>query len=358
MDTRAEAHDRLDRSIRRREATDVEGVGVGEVGGIVIGRAEQGDDAIAGLEVETCELNRVEADPCVELDRRVEPQSLLDRRRHQGRIGPERSERLGVRQQLVDSVTDQVGRGLGAGREQEDRYRQDLVLGEPIVAVRGDDEARDEVLSGVGPARGDQCSEVIEQHLVRGFGRPQLFEGRVGFEDGHQCGHMVADLGPVGGRDAQHLADDRDRQRLGDQFHEIAASCIGQLVEAAIDQFGDPRLQFLDRSRGECPADQAPLAGVTRRVEAQHRQRALVDAPGLAFSSERQLRGVGASEGGVGHSVARPEPIVPEQRPAVVVPGEQRASEARHVHWYLVLELSVERRGLGGPLWREEDAEE
>jgi hypothetical protein len=68
-------------------------------------------------------LGRLEVHAEQALDRRVEPQELLDRRGDQAGVGPQRHEQLGLQDQPVQHERQQAGRGLVAGHEQ--------LLGEP-----------------------------------------------------------------------------------------------------------------------------------------------------------------------------------------------------------------------------------
>ena len=110
-------------------------------------------------------------------------------------------------EQCCDTVGEQVCRGLPAQHEQADQG-DDLGVGEPVAVL------------GLGP---DQIGEQVVGQLSAAVGHRGL---GVGHDPGDRFGELVAaargDGGAVGVParvvrlgDADHLADHRHRQRLG-----------------------------------------------------------------------------------------------------------------------------------------------
>ena len=73
-------------------------------------------------------------------------------------------------------------------------------------------------------------------------------------------------------RYAQHLADDDDGQGIGEFLDQVHVAGAGGLVEQAVDDLLDVRAELLDDAGRESLADQAPEAGMVRRIAVEHGQ--------------------------------------------------------------------------------------
>src|SRR5271166_6382577 len=138
MDAGAEGHMRIGL------ASGVEGVGVRKTLRIAIGGAKQQADPLALLEGDAGELHVLERVALKEMQRRVEPQELLDRRRaglpaRKGRIDAAFEHRL-------HPVADGVDRRLMASVEQKDAGGDEFVLAEPAAVAFGAEKLADEVV--------------------------------------------------------------------------------------------------------------------------------------------------------------------------------------------------------------------
>src|SRR5271165_2879371 len=133
-------------------ASGVEGVGVRKTLRIAIGGAKQQADPLALLEGDAGELHVLERVALKEMQRRVEPQELLDRRRAglPARKGCARID--AAFEHRLHPVADGVDRRLMAGVEQKDAGGDEFVLAEPAAVVFGNEKLADEVVSEVGPA--------------------------------------------------------------------------------------------------------------------------------------------------------------------------------------------------------------
>ena len=80
-------------------AAEVERVGRREACRVVVGRALQNDDAVAALQGLTEEVGGLQCCAHIELDRAVEAQQLLDRRRGDVGMGPPVGQLVGMAQQ-------------------------------------------------------------------------------------------------------------------------------------------------------------------------------------------------------------------------------------------------------------------
>ena len=69
--------------------------------------------------------------------RRLPTQALFDRLRHQRAVGAQRVELLRVREQTEEQVARRAVGGLRAGRQQEAKEGDDLVVGEALALELG-----------------------------------------------------------------------------------------------------------------------------------------------------------------------------------------------------------------------------
>ena len=117
-------------------------------------------------------------------------QQFLDRGRQQ--VGPLLQQRqlVGVGEQRVHAVRDEVDRRRVTGREQQVPGRRQLILGEPVTLLVRGDERREKIVAGFRTAAGDQLAHEIEQP---DGGRD------VGVATGQRAGDQLAGAGPEPG---------------------------------------------------------------------------------------------------------------------------------------------------------------
>jgi hypothetical protein len=199
-----------------------------------------------------------------------------------------------VAQQRDGPVADQAGGGVVSGDDQLEDRGEHLLLAEGVVAVGGGDEVGDHVLAGFGALAAEERGEVVDDrsgrlHRFRRWLRPR--------RRGEQDAEPPAEVGAVGFRDAEQLADHGERQRervAGDQVDGPVRAPVGfQVGEQGVDDRPDAGLQRVDAPPVERGHRQPPQPGVVGRVDAEHvpGQRGTGEAFGDDLAAARQ-RGV------------------------------------------------------------------
>ena len=150
-------------------------------------------------------------------------------------IAAQQGELLRLAQQRQQAVAEQVGGGLEAGGEEQRGERDQLVVRQPIAADLRRGQVAQQILARLAALLRDQLQEVGADGELRGVGRRHLLGGRLHLEDRHQIAHQLAELRPIRLRHAEHLADDRHRQREADGFEHVAAAGLGHRIEQLVD---------------------------------------------------------------------------------------------------------------------------
>jgi hypothetical protein len=101
-----------------RVAVEVEGVGRGPATLVAVGGGEEERDLPARLQAPAVELDVARERARHHVRRRVEAQHLLDRARHQRRLGDQPGAERRRARQLVGEIPEQLGRRLVAGDDQ------------------------------------------------------------------------------------------------------------------------------------------------------------------------------------------------------------------------------------------------
>ena len=211
---------------------------------------------------------------------------------------------LRMGQQREDAVGDEIHRRDVAGDEEDEDHRQDLVLGQAIAVDLDLKELRDEVVTGGLPLSSEEIAQVGDEladvapdllHPLRGLRAEQVLRPAPG-------------LLPIFGRDAEHLADDGDREgirELRDQLHLPVRRTFAALggdglggVEQVIRDLLDARPQLLDRARGERRLHQFAQARVLRWIDGEDvalqrlelRRASPASAPAAPASAPRSCR--------------------------------------------------------------------
>ena len=150
--------------------------------------------------------------------RRLPPQALFDRLRHQRAVGAQRVELVGVRQQSPQQIRRRPVRRFGAGGKQQPQERADLVVVEAHALELGLREHRDHVVGRVHAPFGDDRAEVVVQLLRRLRGALEL-EARADDRDRAAVEHREVFAG-----EAEQSRDDDDRERERHLAHEIGGA--------------------------------------------------------------------------------------------------------------------------------------
>ena len=278
-------------------------------------------------------------DACRALHGAVVAQQLLDRGGDQRGIVPHARELVGVAQQRQGAVADQVDGRLVARDEQQQAHRDDLVDGELVALLLGGQEAREKVGLRPGPALHDQRAEIVGQRPAGAA--PALDDGRIRrqpdrVEAARDVGRPAADRRVIVHRHAQHLADDRHRQRVGEVLDDVHAVLPGHAVEQAVDDLLDVRAHRLDHARRERLADQRAQPRMIGRVAEEHRAR-----------EGRLLRLVAVDRGEHLLELLASEARVAQDVDAVVVARQHPESQRAVVDRLLLAQPPIERVRVG-----------
>ena len=229
--------------VRLRRAADVEHLGVVADVRVVVRAAEADQDLLAGGDHDAVELDGLgrDAERGVR-DRCRVADELLDRCRHPLRFVRQQLQLVGVVEQGDDAVADEARRGVGAGNDELEEARQELLFGQPLVVVARRDEHTDEVVARRFAVRRHQVLEVGNDRVRRSDGlrrrrtAPRLEQGP----------EPAVQRFLVGQRDAEQLADHPERQRMGEALDQIDDGVRPrglELVEQLVDDAHDRRVR-------------------------------------------------------------------------------------------------------------------
>ena len=236
--------------------------------------------------------------------------------------------------------------------EQEDGRRQQLHVVEPVLAVVGGDERREQVVARRLAALLEEAVEVdreLGERLVALC--DELWrQQELGVEPARErCGALAED-GVVRCGHPEQLADDGDGQRPGqpvDDVERAGVECgVQEPVRLGLDEPREPR----DRPRRERPLDEAPQPRVVRwvaeeeraRVRTARADRVIVLGPSRRGEPPRGSLGVGVQGVRRGATVA-------QDGEAVGVPGQHPVAVGGHVHRRALAELVEQRHRVDDP---------
>ena len=220
-----------------------------------------------------------------------------------------------------DAVADEACRGVGAGNDELEEARQQLLFVESLVVVARRDEHTDEVVAGRVAMRRHQLLQVGNDR-VRGSDRLRRRRTAPRLEQGPEPAvHRLL----VRQRDAEQLADHPERQRMGEALDQIDGGAgLGgrELVEEFVDDVNDGGFQRGDPLRGECSGDELAQPGVILSVDGEHvpgecrtGKSFVHDARILVECGEEVLRESCVTEG-------LASGIVPDHQPGLVPVGQ------------------------------------
>lgn len=156
----------------------------------------------------------------------------------------------GHRSSVGSTVADQVGGDLVAGDQQETQQVQHLALAQALAAVFGMGQQADDVVAERAPALRDHRPEIRVEVLRCVPGGRAFAEAHRRLQQAGALLRLELEAVPVLCRDAQHLGDHDDRQRLGEGRHEVEAVGIVDGVQECSRGRADADFQGVDR-RGQ-----------------------------------------------------------------------------------------------------------
>ncbi|MFC6937587.1 hypothetical protein ACFQHO_49855 [Actinomadura yumaensis] len=222
------------------------------------------------------------------LRRRVVPQRLLDPVVH----AP--GERLGARLRVppggVPGVAEQQHGRLDARADEQDQHPDDLLGGEPVVALGRVQQPGQQVVAALSGPFDGQLGVVADEPADRlqRLGR-QVAGLLVPVHDRHA---EVADQLPVPLRDADQLGDHVGREARREVAHQVERPGLQQRPQVPARDLPEPGLQRLDALAGERPRHQPAHPRVLRRVHRHEREEPLrVRAPERRFDAQSVHRG-------------------------------------------------------------------
>ena len=122
---------------------------IGEDALVEVGRRVPDDHLVARPDLRPAQLD-VAGGGAAEVQHRRRPaQDLLDRGRHERRVGAQPRHLVGVVHERLHAVRDRLAGGLVAGDDEQQEHRVELLLGQALPVDLGLDELRHDVVAGV-----------------------------------------------------------------------------------------------------------------------------------------------------------------------------------------------------------------
>ena len=266
----------------------------------------------ADLDVSCCR-------PCHVCHGRRPAQHLLDGAGDQRRIVDQLPTLLRVVDEGQRAERDQVARRFVTRDQQEEGEIQQVFVGQLRPVDLGGGEHRQHVVARLGAPRGDQFLKVAEQ-LTDGDERI-LFDLGIGVSGARV--RPSAEPLPVVGRGAEQFGDHPRRQGRGELFGELVGGPGADIIQDAVDDLADLRLENRHLPPGESGVDQLAELPMPRRIGEDQ----------VSLLHRVRHHGIGNGDalgGGERVRVRRhvPDVFVLEQRPEFrdVVPAHRRSS--------------------------------
>ena len=196
----------------------LEAIGIDEVGGIAVRRAEREQDLRAGGQLDAGQHGRLRRLARSVLYRRFPAQRFVDRPFDLLAIGAHVFERGRVVEQGVERIADQTERRLRAGRQQQAQEAEDLLVGQPLPVDLGMDETAHQVAGRLGTALRQERAQKLDQILCRLVAARRIVREADDVES-----PMVKRL-VVLHRNPDHVGDDADRDRRSELRDEVGAN--------------------------------------------------------------------------------------------------------------------------------------
>jgi hypothetical protein len=233
-----------------------------------VGGRHHGGDLVALLQADAAELDVLAHEARLgELYRRDEAQEFLDRQIDPAPVLREPIAQRGVLDELVDRSADQMGGGFRAGAQQQKNHCHHLVGADPFAFDFDPHQLRDQAFAALLP-RDPQAPFQIAPHLVEAAEQAQEADDAGDARDSVGPGDESR---PVGGRQTEQFADDRERQHPRIADDQIGRAALReQLIGERVGDGANTRLHVEDGAAAERLVDDAAQAGVVRLVHGQH----------------------------------------------------------------------------------------
>ena len=163
---------------------------------------------------------------------------------------------------------------------QEDEEGTDLLGGEHVLAQGVVDQGRGEVIGGVlAPELGEFVHQPDELHAGTEERTDEVPRFQRGAVEAHHLG-VAASEDDVGGAqdrvelaagDAHHVADDQEREWLGERFDQVRLALLAHVVDDLGADGLDGIEDTLQLPGSEGSSDDAALSGVTGIIEGDER---------------------------------------------------------------------------------------
>ena len=212
-------------------------------------------------------------------------------------------------QQGPDSIPDEIGGGLVAGRKEKAEHHPGFLGGQLVARVLGLDQPRDQIVAGLAAALPDDGREVCGELPVGTVHLLFLFRGEKRLQSTRQIVGPDLEAVEVALRDPDHPGDHDRGKRHREGLHQIEFPGLADLVEERVRGGADVVLHPGHLAGRECPVHETAQAGVVGRVLREHARREVFPC------CQRALRGSHPAE------VVAEGPVVPEDAVDVGVAG-------------------------------------
>jgi hypothetical protein len=212
--------------------------------------------------------------------------------------------------------------------------RLTVVLVQLVARLLGGDERGEQIGPRGGAALGDEGAEVVGEGAASGDATlahlgVRRQQDRVEAARDVQAPALEALV--VRHRNAEHLADDNDRQRVGELLDQVHPVVVLHRRQEVIDDLLDMRPEHLNHARSERLAHQAAQPGVIGRIAIQHRH------PESWRNRRPESCRHEGREGLLGQT------RVPQHRHHVLVPGQDPEAQRAVVNRFLAAQAVVHR---------------
>ena len=263
-----------------RVSQDLEPVAIGELSIVAVRTGDHWSDVGALWNGNARDLGIAGRSAEQDLDGRIEAQGLFDESVHSGGILQEQRQLVRMIVECVDAVSDQVGRGLVSGNQQQHDELDRLGIGQGM-ALAGIDEQTDQVLPRRRAAFANRLAQ--KQHQLRHRIEYAQLHGVVasGARDARDDRIAPAlEVAPTALLDSQELHDHAGREWNCEVSNRIEVASRLELVSDLIDDdLPNPRLPGGDLLGCKASIHDGSKLTVSRRVERD-------DAPRLAKAEE------------------------------------------------------------------------
>ena len=168
-----------------------------------------------------------------------------------------------MREKRVDGIGDQAHRRLVTRDDEEHDHAVELVLGESVASVLGEDERADEVVGGLGASLREQIVEVRDELVPAALGDLPVLRRQRRHDD---VARPRAEPLSILDRDAEQLRDDGDGERESEVVDELHAPALLDQVDQIVGDLLDARAELLDDARRERLRHEPPQATVVVAV--------------------------------------------------------------------------------------------